>query len=159
MKDHSTFDQLQQIIQQDLGHLIAFEYTLRLESGEEVDSNIGQEPFVFQTGTDEMLPALEAELIQLQAGETKRVILSPEQAYGQVTTANFKTVPIHLIPEEARTVGRKVASMGPDGSERIVDVVAVRDDTIVLDFNHPLAGKTLHFEVKVLANEKCGGPA
>lgn len=159
MKDHPGFDQLQKIIQQDLGHLIAFEYTLRLDNGQEVDSNVGQEPFVFQTGTGEMLPALEAELIQLQAGDSKRVILSPEQAYGPVTTANFKEVPLHLIPEEARTVGRKVAAAGPDGSEQIVDVVAVREATIVLDFNHPLAGKTLHFEVTVLANEKCGGPA
>lgn len=159
MKDHPEFEQLRQIIQQDYGHLIAFEYTLRLENGQEVDSNVGQEPFIFQTGADEMLPALEAELLQLQAGETKRVILSPEQAYGPVTTANFKEVPFDVIPEAARAVGRKVAAARPDGSEQIVDVVAVRENTVVLDFNHPLAGKTLHFEVKVLANEKCGGPA
>lgn len=159
MKEDSGFEQLRHIIHQDMGHLIAFEYTLRLDSGEEVDSNVGQEPFVFQTGTDEMLPALEAELILMQAGESKLVVLSAEQAYGPVTTANFKEVPIERIPEEARTVGRKVATQGPDGSEQIIDVVAVREKTVVLDFNHPLAGKTLHFEVKVLANEKCGGPA
>jgi FKBP-type peptidyl-prolyl cis-trans isomerase 2 len=57
---------------------------------------------------------------------------------------------LESIPEEARAVGRKVMGRAPDGSEDMFDVVAIRGDTAVVDMNHPLAGRELRFELKVL---------
>lgn len=135
------------------GSLISFEFTLSYESGQEIDSNVNGEPMVFQTGAGEMLPALEEELLKLKVDETATITLTEDQAYGPVTEEAFKEFPLEMIPEEARDVGRKVMSRAPDGSETMVDVVEIRGDKAVLDFNHPLAGQTLVFNVKILANE------
>lgn len=135
------------------GNLISFEFTLSYESGKEIDSNVNGEPMVFQTGADEMLPALEEQLLKLKVDETATITLTEEQAYGPVSKEAFKEFPLDMIPEEARAVGRKVMSRAPDGSETMVDVVDIKGDMVVLDFNHPLAGETLVFNVKILANE------
>ncbi len=92
----------------------------------------------------------------MQVGETKQVILPPEKAYGPVTEKAYKEFPLEAIPEKARQVGHKVMSRTPDGEEIMVEVVAIRDDKIVLDFNHPLAGMTLHFDVKIISSEQLG---
>lgn len=138
------------------GHLISFEFTLKNFHGNEIDSNVGGKPMVFQSGVGEMLPALEEELIKLQAGESKQITLPPDQAYGPVTEKAYREFPLNAIPEEAREVGRKVMSRAPDGEELMVDVVEIKGDKVVLDFNHPMAGETLVFDVTVLANDKLG---
>ena len=135
------------------GNLISFEFTLSYASGQEIDSNVNGEPMVFQTGAGEMLPALEEELLKLNVDKTATITLTEDQAYGPVTEEAFKEFPLDMIPEEARAVGRKVMSRAPDGSETMVDVVDIKGDKVVLDFNHPLAGQTLVFDVKILANE------
>lgn len=144
---------IESLLGQSQGNLIAFEFTLSLAGGRELDSNVGGEPMIFQVGEGEMLPALEEELKDMKPEETKKVILSPEKAYGLHTPDHFKEFPLQAIPPEARQVGRKVMSRGPDGKEREVDVVDIRGETVVLDFNHELAGMTLHFDIKVLAND------
>ena len=152
MKATAPASPAEQVMPQDL-HLISFEYTLHIENGEKIDSNVGMEPLCFQSGLGQMLPALEAELIQLQAGETKIIILPPEKAYGLITEEAHREIPLTAIPEEARQVGSKVKYQAPDGAEETVEIIAIRDDIVVLDFNHPFAGNTLHFDVKVLSNE------
>ena len=135
------------------GHLIAFHFTMRDEKEVVIDSNVGKDPMIFQTGVGEMLPAIEEALLKMDVGITQRVILSPEQAYGEVVKEAYKDFPAKMIPEDARQVGRKIMSRAPDGEERMVDVVAVTDETVTLDFNHPLAGMTLLFDLKVVSNE------
>ncbi len=152
MEDKPEFNPLEQLLHVE-GHLISFEFTLRLDNGEIIDSNVGKEPMSFQSGAGDMLPALEEALIPLQVGETKTVTLAPEKAYGPIVDEAFREFPLEAIPEEARQVGRKVMSRAPDGTEAMVDVVEIRGDKVVLDFNHPLAGQTLCFDVKIVANE------
>lgn len=152
MEDKPELNPLEHLLHVE-GHLISFEFTLRLENGQVIDSNVGKEPMSFQSGTGDMLPALEEALIPLQVGETKTVTLPPEKAYGPISDEAFREFPLESIPEEARQVGRKVMSRAPDGTESMVDVVEIRDDKVVLDFNHPLAGQTLCFDVKIIANE------
>ena len=146
-------EQIESLLGQAQGNLIAFEFTLSLPGGRELDSNVGGKPMIFQVGEGEMLPALEEELKDMKPDETKKVIIPPEKGYGLHTSAHFKEFPLQAIPPEARQVGRRVVSRGPDGKEREVDVVEIRGDTVVLDFNHELAGMTLHFDIKVLAND------
>ncbi len=135
------------------GSLIAFEFTMRDAKEVEIDSNVGKEPMVFQSGVGEMMQAVEDALVAMEVGEAKRITVSPEDAYGEVSPEAFREFPADMIPEEARQVGRKVMSRGPDGEERMVDVVGVTDEMVTLDFNHPLAGMTLFFDLKVISND------
>ena len=152
MTDTPESNPFEEIIKVE-GNLIAFEFTMRYETGQEIDSNVGGEPMVFHSGAGEMLPALEEALLKMAVNETASITLTEDQAYGPVTEHAFKEFPLEMIPEEARQVGRKVMSRAPDGTETMVDVVDIKGDKAVLDFNHPLAGQTLIFDVKVLSNE------
>lgn len=147
-----VFGEFEEMLNLD-GSLIAFEFTMRDAKEVEIDSNVGKEPMVFQTGVGEMMQAVEDALIEMEVGEAKRITLTPEQAYGEVSPEAFREFPLEGIPEAAREVGRKVMSRAPDGDERMVDVVGVTDDMITLDFNHPLAGMTLFFDLKVISND------
>ncbi|MDP6979029.1 MAG: FKBP-type peptidyl-prolyl cis-trans isomerase [Myxococcota bacterium] len=148
---------LEHIARHAHGNLIAFEFTVFGEAGEELGGNVGENPRIFQVGAGEMLPAVERALVDLAAGECRSIVLSPEQAYGPIRDEAFREFPLDSIPEEARQVGRKVMGRGPDGSEDMFDIVAIRDDKVVIDMNHPLAGRTLRFELKVLHNNPCQG--
>jgi FKBP-type peptidyl-prolyl cis-trans isomerase 2 len=129
---------------------IVFEFTVWDETGEQLGGNVGGKPRIFELGAGEVLPALEAELADMDTGETRAVVLSPRDAYGPIEEDAFREFPLESIPERARQVGRKVSGRAPDGSEDLFDVVEVRGDKVILDMNHPLAGRTLRFEIKVL---------
>ncbi len=155
MSEDPTLAELHTLIQQAQGNLIAFEFTLFIEGGQEVDSNVGGEPLIFQVGAGEMMPALEEQLVTMEAGESRSIVLPPEKAYGPILAEAIREFPLASIPEEARAVGRKVMARAPDGSEQMLDVVEIRGDQVALDFNHPLAGETLRFDVKILSNDPC----
>ena len=135
------------------GSLIAFEFRVFGEAGEELGSNVDSNPRIFEVGADEVLPALERELAQMQQNETRSVVLPPEAAYGPIRPEAFREFPLEGIPEQARRVGRKLVGRAPDGSEDLFDIVELRDATAVIDMNHPLAGRTLRFELRVLRRD------
>ena len=135
------------------GSKVAVEYTLSLPGGQVVESNSGKEPLTYEQGAGKMLPAFEAQLNGLKAGATKEFDLAPEQAYGPVRKELYQTVDAKQIPEEARKVGTKLMARADSGQQRQVEVREVNGDKIVLDLNHPLAGKKLHFAVKVVSIE------
>jgi FKBP-type peptidyl-prolyl cis-trans isomerase 2 len=130
--------------------MIAFEFTVFDGDGEQLGSNVGENPRVFEAGANEVLPALEQELVEMEEGESRSITLSPENAYGPIQDDAFNEFPLDSIPEEARQVGRKVTGRTPDGREEDFNVVSLRGDKVVLDMNHPMAGRTLRFEIKVL---------
>ena len=156
MEDIVKLEGLMQAMKVD-GKLIAFEYTLSIGDGEIIDSNVGQTPMFFQTGVDELLPDLEEALIGMEVGERKQVLVPPDRAYGPITEEAHRVFPLASIPEKARRIGHKVMSRTRDGAERMVEVIAIRDDKVVLDFNHPLAGHSLHFDVTVISSEQLSG--
>ena len=135
------------------GRQIAFEFQVFGESGDLLGGNVGGKPRIFEVGAGEMLPALERQIVEMQEHETRSIVLPPEAAYGPIDPAAFREFPLESVPEPVRQVGRKVAGRAPDGSEDVFDVVELRDDKVVLDMNHPLAGRTLRFEIKVLARD------
>ena len=87
------------------GKQVSIEYSVFLEDGTQVDSNIGQDPLKYQHGSQQLLPALEDALSGLSSGETKEVVLPPEDAYGPVITEAFKEVDAKSIPENLRFEG------------------------------------------------------
>lgn len=152
MSEKPMFGEFEEMLNLD-GKLIAFEFTMLDAKEVVIDSNVDKEPMVFQSGVGDMMPAVENALLEMQVGESRRIVVPPEEAYGPVTVEGFKDFPIDSVPEEVRQIGRKVMSRAPDGEERMVDVVGVTDDTITLDFNHPLAGMTLFFDLKVISSD------
>ena len=86
-------------------------------------------------------------------GDTKKVEVSAEEGYGALDPNRVEEVPKEDIPEEARAVGRKLRGRGPNGEVIFAQVKEVKDETVMVDFNHPLAGQKLFFAVKVLKVE------
>ena len=135
------------------GSTVSIEYTLRLIDGRTVDSNVGGKPLTYTQGAHEILPALEEALLGHEAGDTAEVELTAEQAHGPINPAAFKVVPLDELPEGLRAVGATLVAIDPDGGRQPIRVHEVREQSAVLDFNHPLAGHALTFGVKVLAVE------
>lgn len=132
------------------GSKVSLEYTLNIDGGETVDSNTGDEPLVYTQGNQEIIPALEEKLQGLAPGDEKQVTLEPEEAYGTVDPDAFREVPLEQIPEDARNEGQLLVMQDQQGNQQQIKVSEIRDDTALLDLNHPLAGKTLQFDVKVV---------
>lgn len=130
------------------GKTVGFEYTLSLVDGTVVESNVGGNTFTYVQGQGQILPALERELEGLAVDDTKQVTLEPVDAYGEINDAAFREVPIAQIPEEARVVGTALGAQGYDGPIRVHEV---KEETIVLDFNNPLAGRTLTFDIRIVS--------
>lgn len=137
------------------GSTVGLEYTLRLDDGSVVDRSEAGSPLVYRQGAGQILPALEQRLDGLAVGDEKRVELPPEEGYGPVREELFQTVPAAQVPEGAREPGTPLKAVDDQGRERHLRVHEVRrdDDAIVLDFNHPLAGRNLFFQVKVISIE------
>jgi len=135
------------------GSTVSIEYTLILDDGETADTNVDGEALVYSQGQQEILPALEEALIGLEVGDTKKVVLTAEEGYGLVDPDGFQDVEPDLVPEDARTVGTMLVASDPEGNQQPIRVHEVGEDKIVLDFNHPLAGQALTFDIKILAIE------
>jgi FKBP-type peptidyl-prolyl cis-trans isomerase 2 len=105
---------------------------------------------VFVHGSHQVFPALELALEGLATGATKQITLQAEDAYGPVVPDAYKEVDTETIPEPYRYQGAVLGVQDPSGGVYPIRVHEVKTDKIVLDFNHPLAGKELRFDVKVI---------
>ncbi len=132
------------------GKEVSIEYTVFLEDKTEVDTNVGKEPLTFKHGGKQILPALEEALTGLNAGDTKQVELSPEMAYGSINPEAIKEVDAELIPQDFRYAGAMLVLPNEEEGDILIQVKEIIGDKIKLDFNHPLAGKRLMFDVKIL---------
>jgi FKBP-type peptidyl-prolyl cis-trans isomerase 2 len=135
----------------EAGRKVSIEYTLRLEDGTVVHTNAGGEPFVYEHGSGALLPGLEAALAGAALGETRQGTLPAEAAYGAIRPEFYSEVEASRIPEQDRRVGAELDYRDSEGEPLRVRVYEVRGDRIVIDFNHPLAGHAIRYEVKVVA--------
>lgn len=135
------------------GSTVAIEYTLKLDDGSVADTNVGGEPLVYTQGESQILPALESALEGLKAEQTKQVTLSAEEGYGPVREEAFQDMPVDALPEQGRHVGAQLVGRGPTGQPVFARVVEINEGQAKVDLNHPLAGKELHFDVKVISVE------
>ena len=132
------------------GKNVSLEYTLTLDDKSVVESNVGKQPLTYTHGTRQIIPGLEKALEGLKVGDTKEVTVAPADAYGEKDPNALQEVQKKLIPTDALIVGTQLQGKDPEGHVVYPRVAEIKDDTVVLDFNHPLAGKTLHFDVKIL---------
>jgi FKBP-type peptidyl-prolyl cis-trans isomerase SlyD len=135
------------------GSVVSFEYTVSDENGEVLQSNKGKEPVTYTHGHHEIISGLEKGLSEMDVNEEKTIRVRPEEAYGEVDPNGFKEVPKSDLPVNDPQVGTPLNARGPKGEEVLIHISEVKSDTVVLDFNHPLAGKTLNFDVKVVGIE------
>jgi FKBP-type peptidyl-prolyl cis-trans isomerase SlyD len=132
------------------GKQVSLEYTMKLDDQSVVDSNVGREPLKVTQGKHELVPGLEKALEGMAAGEKKKITVTPTDAYGTVDPKAFQEVDRKMVPSDAQKVGMQLEGTTTDGRKVFPRISEVKNETVVLDFNHPLAGKTLHFDVKVL---------
>jgi FKBP-type peptidyl-prolyl cis-trans isomerase SlyD len=131
------------------GSLVSIEYTLTDESGAVLDSNVGKEPLTFIHGAGQIVSGLERELVGLKVGDHKKVQVKPEDGYGLIDQKALQEIPREMIPADAQKPGTMLMSKAQDGRAIPIRVHEVKEKTVVVDFNHPLAGKTLNFDVKI----------
>jgi len=140
------------------GLLVELDYVLKLDDGAVVEDSEEEGPLVYLHGNDELPARLEKELAGKKVGDRLELTLPPEDAFGEYDLEAITTVPRSQFPEDAEIekemwiqVGVELeGEEGPSGEFEIdMRVVEVDEETVVLDANHPLAGKTVYYEVEV----------
>ncbi len=116
------------------------------DSGEMFDTSREGEPLTFLVGHKGMIPGFEREIMGAEVGDTRTFTLEPEDAYGHPTDELVQEVPREMFPKEM-PLDLGMMLMSDAGPFRIV---AITDETVRCDFNNPMAGKTLHFEVEIM---------
>ncbi|MGO3707800.1 MAG: FKBP-type peptidyl-prolyl cis-trans isomerase [Mesonia hippocampi] len=126
-------------------------YTGKLKDGQIFDSSLEREPLEFTLGQGQLIPGFENGVIDMKVNEKKTIEIPSNEAYGDVQEELFMEVPKSQLPQEIEPkVGMGLVSKNPDGSERQLRVAEVKDEAIVVDANHPLAGKDLIFELELV---------
>lgn len=129
--------------------VVEIHYTLRNDAGEVLDTSSGGSPLAYLHGRGNLIPGLERELEGKQAGDKLNVVIPPSEGYGE-----YDQDLVHRIPKSAvqgvsnLQVGMQLHARSNEGVHTVT-VTQVDDETVTIDGNHPLAGKTLHFEVEV----------
>lgn len=132
------------------GSTVKIHYTGKLDDGSVFDSSEGREPLVFTIGEGKIIPGFEAGVKGMAAGEEKDLVIPPEQAYGERREELIQQLPRaqfgNLEPKEGMVVGMQVKGYDQAFPAR---VVKVEPEVVTVDINPPLAGKTLHFHIKL----------
>jgi FKBP-type peptidyl-prolyl cis-trans isomerase SlyD len=131
------------------GSVVSFDYTLTDDDGKVIDSSKGKQPMSYTHGKGEIIPGLERELTGMAVGAEKKVKVKPEEGYGPIDPKAFQEIPKEKLPPEALNVGTVLMAQGPQGQGVPVRVHEIKEQTVIMDFNHPLAGKALSFDVKI----------
>jgi FKBP-type peptidyl-prolyl cis-trans isomerase 2 len=133
------------------GKTVAISYTLTLDNGEVVDTNVDQEPLTYVQGDEQLIFGLEQALVGKKAGDTLQVSVTPEEGYGPISEDALIDIPLEQLPEDGRQPGAVITAVGPEGQELEGMVTAIHAERATIDFNHPLAGQVLHFDVTILS--------
>lgn len=135
-------------VQKDV--VVSMEYILQVD-GEEIDSSKGQEPLQFLVGYGNIISGLEREMIGMKVGDSKDVVIQPADAYGEFDEQAFMDVPRGEFPKDMPLQeGLELSVKDDSGQSRYARIDTIDGDNVTLNFNHPLAGDELHFNVKVV---------
>ena len=132
------------------GMLVSFDYTLKGADGKVIETSKGKEPLKYIHGQKMMIPGLEKELNGMKVGGEKHVTVKPEDAYGPINKNAFQEVAKEKLPPNGLKVGAVLAAKSAEGQVVPMRVHEIKEKTVVMDMNHPMAGKTLVFDVKIV---------
>ena len=131
--------------------VVSVHYTLTDDDGQTLDSSAGSDPLVYLHGASNLIPGLEKEMTDRTVGDAFKCDIAPEDAYGLHSPEKIETVPKAMFQGvDEIEPGMVFQSQGEDGTVQSLTVSAVTGDEISVDRNHPLAGKTLHFDIQVV---------
>lgn len=132
------------------GRVVVVNYRLMDETGAEIDSSEVSQPISYLHGNGQILPGLERELEGKVVGEEATIVVSPEDGFGPHRQEYVMDVPRSQFdfPVEKGSV---VEAETPDGRSQYLQILDVKEDSVTLDGNHPMAGKELHFEITVVS--------
>jgi len=134
-----------------LGSKVKFDYVLTVE-GNKIDSTEDKGPLEFVQGDGVLFIGLENQMFGLTVGEKKTIKVAPEGGYGAINPEAFDEIEKSRLPKEVELkVGVRFRGQGPKGEQFPVEIVEVREKTVVIDFNHPLAGKEMIFNIEVVS--------
>ena len=136
-------------LQIETGMSVTLHFSLVLEDGHIIDSNFESEPATFSVGDGNLLPGFESILIGLVNGDEREFTIPPEQAFGQHNPQNVQAVERGNFDQEELELGAMFSFQNGDGELPGV-IVDVDDNEVMIDFNHPLAGKNIIFQVKII---------
>lgn len=136
------------VVKNDL--VVAMDYSLTVDS-KVIDSSKEREPLEFLQGHGNIIPGLEREILGMRIGESKEVIVSPAEGYGETEEDAFMEVPANQFPENIPVeVGTEIQIENEDGEPAYARIDKIENNMAELNFNHPLAGKELHFAIKII---------
>ena len=132
--------------------VVTLEYILTLDDGEEIDRSTAEEPLQFLQGHGEIIRGLEKALYGMQVGESKEVNVSPSDGYGEYNSSAFETMTRDNFPANMELAEGQELNIRDSETNEIfqASIYEIKQDEVVLDFNHPLAGESLNFSVKVV---------
>ena len=136
-------------LQIETGMSVTLHFSLGLEGGHIIDSNFESEPATFSVGDGNLLPGFESTLMGLVNGDERKFTIPPEQAFGQHNPQNVQVVERGNFDQEELELGAMFSFQNGDGELPGV-IVDVDDNEVMIDFNHPLAGKNIIFQVKII---------
>jgi len=133
------------------GDKIKVHYTGTLDDGRVFDSSDGREPLEFVAGVGQMIKGFDAAVIGMKEGEEKEISIKPEDAYGAFNPDLIKTVPRdQLPPDQEPLVGMILVVSTAEGAQIPAKITEIDENTIKVNLNHELAGKTLIFDIKIV---------
>ena len=139
------------MIQVTVNSTVKVHYTGKLADGEVFDTSDGKEPIEFTLGQGQLIPGFEKGLIDMKLNEKKTINMTKDEAYGEVNETLIQEVKKTDLPQDMEPkVGMGLVSKSPEGQEINLMVVEVKEETIVIDGNHPLAGRDLIFDLEVV---------
>ncbi|SDT92686.1 FKBP-type peptidyl-prolyl cis-trans isomerase [Halopseudomonas salegens] len=130
---------------------VTLHFTLKLPDGEVVDSTLNKQPASFKVGDGSLLPGFEQALYGLKSGDKRSFEIDPEQGFGPGNPQNIQVMPRDSFNEMELETGLLVIFQDAAGGELPGLVKTIHDTTVEVDFNHPLAGKVVTFEVEIIA--------
>lgn len=132
--------------------VVSIDYVVTLDDGQEVDRSEPGAPLLYLHGRNQIISGLETAIGGMKLSESKAVVVLPDEAYGEFDPEDFATVPRTAFPEDFDIQeGEEVQVQEQEsGQVRVAYIADIADDEVTLDFNHPLAGETLHFDVTVV---------
>ncbi len=135
------------------GKLVKIDYTLTVD-GAVVDTSTGKGPLSYVQGAKQIIPGLEEQLAGLKVGDQKKVTVAPEKGYGPVRKEAVQVIPLKLFGGDPKKLKEGSMVTGRNGDRTLqARVLKISKKDVTLDFNHPLAGKTLNFDVTVVGVE------
>lgn len=132
--------------------VIGIEYTLKdAKTGEQLDSNVGHAPLEFISGKGQIIPGLEVKLVEMSANEEADVLVEAKDAYGEYNEEAVQTLPKEQFAGIELVEGMSLYGTGEHGETVQVVVKSFTDSDVTIDYNHPMAGRTLMFTVSILS--------